>query len=374
MTKLIAAMLGTTLCIAPVFAQPSPPTPLPNKPDPTKTDEKAGSNESLSNGAGTERPWAKGVSEADQQTALAMFRDGNKDLNDGAYVIAADKYRKALKHWEHPAINYNLALALLNLDQPIEVLDNLQQAIKYGPAPLEKEKYEKANEYILLLEKQIAFIEVSCEKKGADVLVDGKKVFTAPGKYNARVRVGKHVFAAEPGAGMGAGYTAKVTAPFIDAGQKYRIELKMYTVAELTRYKRTWERTWAPWVVVGTGAAVVIAGGLLNLSAQSSYDDFDKKVAECNAGTGTDAGCDVDNGGLRALRDSGDSKQTAGLVMYGVGGVAIAAGLTLAWINRPQAYQIRGEDFENEQAGAGKISLTPVVTPGMAGAMVHGSF
>lgn len=371
MTKCYAALLGTTLSLGTSFAQPAPAPQQGDKPTiPTGPAEKP--NESLQHGADLVRPWAKGVSEREQQLALAMFRDGNKDLNDGAYVIAADKYRKALKHWEHPAINYNLALALLNLDQPIEVLDNLQKAIQYGPAPLEKEKFDKAKEYILLTEKLVAFIEVSCQKPGADVLVDGKKVFTAPGKYSARVRTGKHVFAAEPGKDMGAGYTAKVTAPFINAGENFRIELKMYTVAELTRYKRKWQRTWAPWAVVGAGAVLAATGGIFALSARSSFEDFDAQVAQCNLDSGNNAGCSVESG-FGGLRDSGETKRLASYVMYGVGGATIVTGLALAYLNRKEAYQIRGEDSENE-ASAGRVSITPVVAPGMAGAMLHGHF
>ena len=39
--------------------------------------------------------------------------------------------------WDHPGIHYNLALALLNMDQPVEVYQNLENAIKYGAEPLD---------------------------------------------------------------------------------------------------------------------------------------------------------------------------------------------------------------------------------------------
>ena len=131
--KRLSAIAFGALCIGTTaLAQPAPP---PEKPVP----EKAGTNETLQNGNDAERPWAKGVSDAEQKLALAIFREGNTSLNDGAYVTAAKKYREALAHWDHPAINYNLALALLNLDQPVEVYKALEKAISYGDAPLEKE-------------------------------------------------------------------------------------------------------------------------------------------------------------------------------------------------------------------------------------------
>ena len=83
MNKLYACGLGLVLSIGTVAGQPAPapapaPTPAPTpapKPQPdvgpdlgspgTKTNEKAGTDESLQNG-GNERPWARGVSMAEQ--------------------------------------------------------------------------------------------------------------------------------------------------------------------------------------------------------------------------------------------------------------------------------------------------------------------
>ncbi len=370
MKRLSAIALGGVLCIGTAaLAQPTPPTP-PQKPAP----EKAGNNETLQNGAESERPWAKGVSESEQKLALSLFREGNNSLNDGAYVTAAKKYREALSHWDHPAINYNLALALLNLDQPVDVYKALEKAISYGDAPLEKEKFEKAHEYLKIIGLQIATIEVTCQKAGAEVLVDGKKVFTAPGKYVEKVKAGKHVFAAEPGPKM-EGYSAKVRTPLIDGGQTFRVELKMYTSDELTRYHRRWDRAWAPWIVVGTGAVVAGVGGLLALSSKSSFDDFDKKVAACNSDTGNNGGCSVTDSGFGSLKTSGETKRTASYVMYGVGGAAAVLGLSLVYLNRKTPYQIRGEDFEDEMdRKAPPVAFAPIITPGMTGGMIEGHF
>src|SRR5262249_12356787 len=159
--------------------------------------EQAGKNESLQKGNEGDRPWANGVPPGEQQAALSLFQAGNAQLNDGLFAKAAERYREALKHWQHPAIHYNLALALMNLEQPIETFESRQRAIQYGPAPLEKDKFEHAKEYLVVIEKTIADVEVSCDKVGAEVLVDGKKVFTGPGKYAGKVKIGKHTFIAQ---------------------------------------------------------------------------------------------------------------------------------------------------------------------------------
>jgi len=327
-----------------------------------KTDEKAGTKLEKGNGGKTD------VSGADEKEALAAFRQGNDFLNNGLFPQAVEKYRGALVHWDHPAIHYNLALALINLDQPLDVYEQLNKAIEYGAEPLEKDKFDHAKEYLKLVEGQLADVEVSCDKVGAKVAVDGKDVFIAPGKYAAKVRVGKHTFFADK-----QGYNARVTAPFIGPNEKFRIELKLYTAEELTRYRRKWQNTWFPYVVAGSGALVGLVAGGIELSAQASYKDFDRAIAACNAQTGNNGGCPSGTP-LGSMKQSGDTKKVIGYVGYGVAGAAIATGLGLAWLNRRQPYQIRAEDLQNEQEPPSAVSIVPVVAPDMAGAMVLGKF
>lgn len=343
-------------------AAPSPAAPAGKpapgaKPVPMKTDEKAGTK--LEKGHLGERI----VSPDDEKQAAASFRIGNEHLNNGLFPQAVQKYREALSHWDHPAIHYNLALALINLDQPIEVFDELNKAIAYGEEPLEKDKYDHAKDYLKLVEGQLADIEVSCDKPGAKVSVDGKEVFTAPGTYAAKVRVGKHTFYADK-----QGYNARITAPFVGPGEKFRIELKLYTAEELTRYRRKWNSTWVPYTVMGAGAVVGILGGILEISAQSSYDAYNTKVAACRTDT---AGCPTNTPGINSDRDSGDTKRVLGYVGYGVAGAAIATGVVLAYLNRRQSYQISAEDLSQEH---GPISVAPIVSPEVVGAMVQGHF
>jgi hypothetical protein len=351
---------------APTPASPPAPGPAPARPAPRPrdkpgTDEKAGVNESLE-GAATE-PWKVGVPQSEQGAALVQFREGNVALNDGLFVNAVAKYREALKHWNHPAIHYNLSLALLNLDQPIAVYEELNKALLYGAAPLDKEKFNNAKDYLLLVEKQLADIEVSCDKVGAKVSVDGKEVFTAPGKFSQKVRVGKHTFHA-----VKEGHNARIVAPYIGPGEKYRIELKVYTLDDTTRYRTKWQNTWFPYAVLGAGAVVGLTAGALELSAQSSYDEFNTRVAACNT---TTAGCPTATPGIVSLRDSGNTKRTLGYVGYGVAGAAVVTGAILLYINRQQAYQITPEELE---AGHAPVAVAPIVSPEIVGAMVQGHF
>jgi hypothetical protein len=340
---------------------PAPTVTPPAKPgDPLKTDEKVGTNEKLDKrGTGDYRD----VSPENERLALIAFREANQLFNDGLFPKAAEKYRVALSHWDHPAIHYNLALALINMAQPIEVHEQLNKALQYGPAPIDQEKYDRAQYYLRLVEGQLADVEVSCNQAGAKISVDNNEVFTAPGKYTAKVRAGKHTFHGDK-----QGYNARVETPYVGAGEKFRIELKVYTDPELTRHKRRWAtKTWLPYAVIGTGVVVGAVGGLFHMSAQTSYDSYNARVAECPR---TDP-CSNTQPELVKLRDSGDSKTTLGYVGYGIAGAAVVTGVTLMYINRAVAYRITPEQLEREK---GLITVAPIVSPEMAGAMVQGKF
>ena len=375
-----AFALGVVLSAASVAAQPVPPPPPEPAPAPAPAPapetppDKGTANQSLQEG-GDARPWAAGVSPENQKKALQLFREGNQAHNDGLFVKAVEVYRKALAFWDHPAIHYNLALSLTNLDQPVEVEASLQKAIKFGPAPLEKGKFEHAKQALLLVEKQLATIEVSCQKEGARVSVDNKEVFVVtpgqPNVYKARVQIGKHTFVAEK-----PGYATGLDAPFIGPGETFRIELKLYTAEELTRYRRRWDAKWMPYAVMGGGVVAGSVALLLSRSAQSSYDDFDENVRKCNEVLGPNGGCATMDANL-SLRDDGDSKKTMAYVGYGIAGAALVTGGILLYLNRSQAYQISSDDYRREQLEkerGNKASITPVIGPDSAGAMVFGRF
>jgi tetratricopeptide (TPR) repeat protein len=353
MLKAIA--IAIALAAVTAHAQPAPEDPK----DPKA--EKAGTDESLQNGIDAARPWASGVKPTEQQAALALFHEGNVELNDGLFAKAAEKYKDALTHWNHPAIHYNLALALMNLDQPIDAFENFQLAIKFGEAPLQsKDKFDNAKNYLVILSHAIGEVEVVCNKAGAKVAIDGKEVFTAPGVYRGKVKVGKHQIVATL-----EGHPTRVEATDIQPGPPFKIELHLYTVAELTRYRRKWDAAWTPYVVMGGGLAVGVLGGVFELLASNKYSTYDQQVATCGAAC-------MNSQSLKDLRSSGDTFKTTGYVLYGAGAAAVVTGAVLWWINRPEAYQIRAEDLQPE--GEPQVHITPVVSPTFAGAALSGRF
>lgn len=312
----------------------------------------------LGGGGAQERPWAKGVPPDKQSAALALFREGNLLLRNSLFPRAVEKYREALKLWDHPAIHYNMVLALLNLNEPLSLHEHLIEAMRYGEAPFDADKFERARNFKTLIEGQLSHVEITCDIPDTTVLMDGKEVCKAPERYEAFVIPGAHTFSA-----IKAGYPRNDRKRNLAQGEKFQLPIKLYTKEELTRYTRKWE-AWKPWAVLGAGAAVAAGGGLLHLQARNSFASFDAGVQDCG-------GC-IPEKDLASKRSRGDTLQTAAMSTYAVGGGAVVTGLVLLYINRAQPYQISPDDLEQGATTAPEqpaVSVMPLVGSGEGGVL-----
>jgi hypothetical protein len=277
--------------------------------------------------SGKENVWSKGVPEQKRQAADALFKEGNRLLRESISVSASAKYREALGQWDHPNIHYNLALALMSLDHPLETHEHLQAAMKYGPAPLGPERFEHARNYQALLDKQLARVKVRCDVAGARVELDGKPLFTPPGEHEELVRAGRHTLVASKG-----GLVTNSVARSFDGGQTTTVDLKLESLEQMTEYKRRWPG-WVPWTVMGAGAAVALAGVALQgagLQKVAQVDDASK--VQCPVG------CASEPADLASDRQKGVLMQQAAMGAYVVGAAAIATGAVLAYLNRGERY------------------------------------
>lgn len=300
-------------------------------------------------GSAGERPWARGISPREQLSARERFMEGNKLLEDSAFADAAAKYRDALAHWDHPAIHYNLALSLIPLEQPIEVRQHLEDAMRYGPEPLGEQKFAHARAYRALLEGQLARVDVKCDAPGALVTLDGETLFVGPGRRQRWVRSGKHTVSA-----VKEGFVPTDRHPELSPGTQVEVSLRLFTEGELTHYRQPWP-TWRPWAVLGTGAVVAAGGGLLHLQARDGFRAFDQGINACG-------GC-VPAPALDQMRVQGERLQKFAIGAYAAGGAAMATGAVLLYLNRPQAYRISPEQEQEP------VSVTPLLGVGTTGAM-----
>ncbi|MBN8231000.1 hypothetical protein JYK02_26120 [Corallococcus macrosporus] len=330
---------------------PLPPPPAPKAAGESRQEQASSTLEgSLSGPAGLEdRPWAKDISREDQDATLALFGEGNALLKESIFVQAVEKYRQALARWDHPAIHYNLALALMNLDQPVEVHEHLVAALRYGPAPLEKEKYEYARNYKTLVEKQLARVDITCATPGATVTMDGQPLFVAPGRYQALVRPGAHSIVATM-----TGYVPSDQSRTLLPGETTTLDLKLFTSDDLIRYKRRWSAA-MPWLVMGAGMAVAGGSAFLHMQSRDHFRAFESGIAECG-------GC-VPPTAVADERSQGNLMQTGAIAGYAVGGAVLVTGAVLAVLNQPKPYRIEpGQE-------AATVQVTPLLGAGSGGAV-----
>jgi hypothetical protein len=308
------------------------------------------------------RPWAQGVTPDDQKAALTLFTEGNALLKDSLFPKAAEKYREALKHWDHPAIHYNLALALVNLDQPIQLYQALEKAMQYGPAPIDEDKFERAKNLKTLTEKQLAHVEYSVDVQGAVLVFDGKEVFTGPGTWKELVPAGEHAVLARADGYVTTQFQAKILG-----GELAKQDIEMFTESQLLREKRLMS-TWIPYTVAGFGAAVLGGAFFLHQQSKDDFASYDAGVKTC-AATDPTGGCTMPPAGLFDQKKTAENKQTIAMAGYALGGVAVATGITLFVLNRPTLVRIKPKEISDEG-----VSVTPVVSPQLTGIAASGRF
>ena len=312
----------------------------------------------------SDRPWAAGVSAERQEAALKYLQEGNSLLKESLFVEAAKVYRKALAEWDHPGIHYNLALALLNMDQPVEVFQHLEAAIKFGADPLDPEKLEHAKSYLRLVEKQVASVDIRCEVDGAQVTLDGAPLFRAPGHYQGLVRAGTHTVTASK-----QGFNTTSVTEDLTFEKRTVMNLRLYTSADLIGYRRRYP-IWRPVAIAAFGGVLLATGAIFTLQAQKNVNAFDNSATTvCPA-----SGCSTSDPSYAALNDfhnRANTYKTLAAISYIAGGTIAAAGVTLLLFDRSIPYRV---DPEAEHRDVASASLAPFVAPGTAGLVAAGRF
>lgn len=308
-----------------------------------------------------EQPWYCGVSERDQEHALALYEQGNQLFDDSLFTAAVAKYEQARKHWDHPGIHYNLMMALVALDRPIEAYQSSIAALRHGEIALEPEEYRRAQDYQKLLRGRIAELTVTCDEPGAVVSLDGKNILRGPGKALVYVLPGQHELVARK-----PGYLATHHGLTLISARAASVHMRLLPESEALITTRPWA-AWQPWAVVGAGAGLGLVGGLLEWRANENNLAFQKLFHD---------GCPVPIGCHAVeLTDEMKSRQLRHRWYRGLGHGALAAGsaamiggLVLVYLNRPH-------EIENpERQHLLRISMAPFVTPDINGVSFHMPF
>lgn len=277
----------------------------------------------------SETPWSRGVSEAAQQTALRLFREGNKLLEDAKYTEAFAKYEPALASWDHPSIRYNMALCLINMRQPLQAWNHLEQALRFGEGPLTKQLYAEAMRDRAVLESTLADLTVTSTQDGISVMVDGAELLHGPGTHRLKLLAGKHQLVASR-----AGFTTDSRALDLPPGRPVTEPVELAPVqvkVQRVNYERRWP-WWVPWGVEGTALVVGLVGTGVYVAARSEMRSYDNSFKEqCPQGCPNESiSASLAHRASVARRNSG-----IGIALWSTAGGLAVAGAVMAVLNRP---------------------------------------
>ncbi len=270
------------------------------------------------------QPWAVGVSDARMHDAETKLEQGNALFLKREYKEALALYREAIASWDHPAIRFNIVRCLIQLDDPVEAAENLELALKYGAAPLEKPVYTEALSYQKLFASQIGDLEISCAQEGVRVSLDGQVVIErCPGKLARRMKTGTHQLVGEK-----PGFLTSTERMKVVGGEHDTVELTLVPLAKAAKVEHRWA-VWKPWVVFGGGLAVLGAGAGLDFLASRAMSAYDREVSFVCAANA----CMLNDPRLPSKSAAAHEADAAYAVM-GVGAAAAIAGAVMLYVNR----------------------------------------
>jgi hypothetical protein len=302
-------------------------------------------------------PWANGVTEDQRARALELFREGNDLYGESEYADAATRYRSALDVWDHPRIHGNLATALIHLDDLVDAVGHIDLALAYGAQPFDEHVYEHLVTNRKLLASQLSRISITCEMPGATVSIDGSPVLTGPSSAEVVVRAGPHEIVGKKGGHLTV--SSSITAI---GGQDEKVVIVLVPLTDAKLYERKWA-AWKPWAVVGAGAALTLSAIPMGMASVSARDQFESELAaECARG------CEPSDipDSITAHEDRARLWNRLEIAAYAVGGVTLATGFVLAYLNREM-------EVELTESGT-RVSALPIVSPSHVGVVLELGF
>lgn len=273
-----------------------------------------------------DKPWAAGVSAANQDLALAKFKEGNDSFIKDEWRNALGFYLEALKHWDHPNIRYNAAICLIKLDRMVEAYEHMQAAMRYGDAPLGKDLHKQGETYLQVLKSSTAYVEIICKQpEGVNITLDGERLDKCP--ETRLVTPGKHQIVSEK-----PGYRTERREIMAPPGGKETVVIVMQ-VEGTRKLTRRWNR-WFPWTVVGVGTALSVAAVPLFITTRNKFDAYETDLA--NACSGGCAPADPRATALDGDLSSAKTYRALTISSIALGATGIGVGIALIVMNQPR--------------------------------------
>lgn len=295
--------------------------------------------------AADDRPWAKGIPKAQQDRALAVYKDGNALFEQSEYKEALAKYEEALKDWKHPAIYFNAAVCLDHLDRKVDAFEFVHLALAFGEEPLGSSLYVDALKLQERLSHEVTELEVTCKQEQAKVSLDGKPLVSCPGVGSRHILVrDDHQLVGEK-----PGFETKSVPIKLEPGPITRLEVELNPLPR-GKLVRRWDRI-LPFEVIIAGGVVALGGIYPTLRGRDWARTWDGEVERA-----CPSGCLTSDAAYKSTlhaKNVADDWGGLGVGLFIGGGAVIAGGVLMIVLNQPHLE---------------KPQVTPVVGPDRLGA------
>lgn len=296
------------------------------------------------------RPWAAGVPRREQDAALTLYVAGNQEFAESRFAQALARYREAIRHWDHPAIRFNMAVCQINLGQVLEAHADLERSMIYGDAALGPDALRQAITYRRLLDAQLARVTITGNQPGAQITLDGKWLFTGPGRIEQIAMPGEHqIVATKPG------FATDSKTVVLVAGQATSHEVRILQGAAPPVLVRRWS-TWLPRSMLVAGGVLGAGGAWSYAAAARNIERYDRGI-EVRCAQYCSAEVFASFSDLRRAQNRGYREQAAAFSLFAAGGLAVVAGVAGLVMNQPRVVGEPG-------------SPQPVVVPTPGGALL----
>lgn len=291
-------------------------------------------------------PWNRGVTVETRIAARELFLEGNRLFKIPLFSQAVEKYTQAIAQWKHPAFYFNLALAEINLGQYLEAREDLEESLKSGEQPLRADRFAEAQKQLVEVKRHLGRIHVSCPTPGAEVTLDGAVLFVGPGEREVWLKAQAHEVIAKKQA-----YGTQSKHVTVVPGARETVDLTLNKLIE----DRPWA-AWKPWAIVGAGVGLAAAGGILQSFSARNFDAYDATFSKLDCAA---AGCTTEQIGPHLNDKLNRAKLERNLAFggYAAGGLAIAGGVVLLYINRPHL-----TEQEDATRNSTDIAIVPMVS------------
>lgn len=310
---------------------------------------------------------------AAQRNYQTTIRDAVSEYSAGNLEESRALFEQA--HRMKPSARTLRGLGMVAFEQKryVQAVDYLEQALADSRKPLKRRNRVKAKDLLSRAASFVGTFTVKLVPGHAQLAVDGASVTLRDGQL--RLKIGGHTISAtadghEPSeqslqvrgaehgeisitlqaiAAAAVVPPAEPATPVVPTDEPQRVEGSQESGVGTVDGQSS---GLLPWLLVGGGVAVGIAGTVLGVIAQSRADEVEDKCPTMRC----------DNAPLEDTADSAETLGMAATVLWIAGGAIAATGVVLLLLG----------DDNDEQAGSARATV--VLTPTHAGLLLEGTF